>query len=199
MQLLHPFMPFITETIWTALPHDGETIMLSKWPTYREDLCFDKEEKQMELLMESIRAIRVRRNEMNVPPSRKAQVYVVTEAQNQSVFEEGKACFLKLAYASDLTIQAEAPADAAKMVSIVTGEVQMYLPMSELIDFEKERARLNKEKKKAEKDLDFISKKLSNPGFLSKAPEKVVEGEKTKAEKLREQIAKLDESLASLG
>ncbi|MDO5548104.1 MAG: valine--tRNA ligase [Eubacteriales bacterium] len=199
MQLLHPFMPFITETIWTALPHEGETIMLSQWPTYREDLCFAAEEAQMELLMESIRAIRVRRNEMNVPPSRKAHVYVVTSEAHRPVFDGGKACFLKLAYASDLTVQAEAPADAAKMVSIVTGDVQMYLPMNELIDFDKERARLNKEKKKAEKDLAFIEKKLSNPGFLNKAPEKVVEGEKLKAEKLHEQIAKLDESLASLG
>lgn len=199
MQLLHPFMPFITETIWMALPHEGETIMLSQWPSYCEDLCFVKEEEQMELLMESIRAIRVRRNEMNVPPSRKAHVYVVTGEERQSVFDEGKACFLKLAYASELTVQTQAPADAAKMVSIVIGDVQMYLPMNELIDFDKERARLNKEKKKAEKDLAFIEKKLSNPGFLNKAPEKVVEGEKVKAEKLREQILKLDESLASLG
>ncbi|MCI6832271.1 MAG: valine--tRNA ligase [Clostridiales bacterium] len=199
MQLLHPFMPFITETIWLALPHEGETIMLSQWPTYREDLCFAKEEGQMELLMESIRAIRVRRNEMNVPPSRKAQVYVVTGEEHRDVFADGKACFLKLAYASDLTVQSEAPADAAKMVSIVTGDVQMYLPMNELIDFDKERARLNKELRKAEKDLSFIEKKLGNPGFLNKAPEAVVEGEKVKSEKLREQIAKLNESLASLG
>ena len=150
--------------------------------------------------MESIRAIRVRRNEMNVPPSRKAQVFAVSDnADTCKVMEEGKACFLKLAYASELTVQAETPADSAKMVSIVTGDVQMYLPMNELIDFEKERKRLNKEKQKAEKDLAFIEKKLSNPGFLGKAPEKVVEGEKVKAEKLREQIAKLDESLATLG
>ena len=200
MQLLHPFMPFITETIWLALPHEGETVMLSQWPTYQESLNFAKEEAQMELLMESIRAIRVRRNEMNVPPSRKAQVFAVSDnADTCKVMEEGKACFLKLAYASELTVQAQAPADSAKMVSIVTGDVQMYLPMNELIDFEKERKRLNKEKQKAEKDLAFIEKKLSNPGFLGKAPEKVVEGEKVKAEKLREQIAKLDESLATLG
>ena len=199
MQLLHPFMPFITETIWLALPHEGETVMLSKWPTYSEELHFEAEEAQMEILMESIRAIRNRRAEMNVPPSKKAQIYVVTEnAEHQSVFKEGEACFLKLAYSSALSISDTAPADAAKMVSVVTGDVQMYMPMNELIDFEKEKARLNKEKAKAQKDLSFIEKKLGNPGFLKKAPEQVVEGERTKAAKLKEQIAKLDESLAAL-
>ena len=199
MQLLHPFMPFITETIWLALPHEGETVMLSKWPTYSEELHFEAEEAQMEILMESIRAIRNRRAEMNVPPSKKAQVYVVTEnADCQSVFKEGEACFLKLAYSSALSVSDAAPADAAKMVSVVTGDVQMYMPMNELIDFEKEKARLNKEKAKAQKDLSFIEKKLGNPGFLKKAPEQVVEGERTKAAKLKEQIAKLDESLAAL-
>ncbi|WP_394272546.1 valine--tRNA ligase [Butyricicoccus sp.] len=199
MQLLHPFMPFITETIWLALPHEGETVMLSKWPTYSEELHFEAEEAQMEILMESIRAIRNRRAEMNVPPSKKAQVYVVTEnADCQSVFKEGEACFLKLAYSSALSVSGTAPADAAKMVSVVTGDVQMYMPMNELIDFEKEKARLNKEKAKAQKDLSFIEKKLGNPGFLKKAPEQVVEGERTKAAKLKEQIAKLDESLAAL-
>ena len=187
MQLLHPFMPFITETIWQALPHEGETIMLSKWPEYQDELNFPTEEAQMEMLMESIRAIRNRRAEMNVPPSKKAQVYVVTEnAARQEVFTEGEACFLKLAYASALNVSAEAPADAAKMVSVVTGDVQMYLPMNELVDFEKEKARLNKELKKAQKDLDFINKKLNNPGFLNKAPEQVVEGERVKAAKLND-------------
>ena len=199
MQLLHPFMPFITETIWQALPHEGETIMLSKWPEYQDELNFPTEEAQMEMLMDSIRAIRNRRAEMNVPPSKKAQVYVVTEDKTrQEVFTEGEACFLKLAYASALNVSAEAPADAAKMVSVVTGDVQMYLPMNELVDFEKEKARLNKELKKAQKDLDFINKKLNNPGFLNKAPEQVVEGERVKAAKLNDQIAKLNESIAAL-
>ena len=199
MQLLHPFMPFITETIWLALPHEGETVMLSQWPTYSEELHFQAEEAQMEILMESIRAIRNRRAEMNVPPSKKAQVYVVTENETcQSVFRDGEACFLKLAYSSALSIADTAPVDAAKMVSVVTGDVQMYMPMNELIDFEKEKARLNKEKAKAQKDLSFIEKKLGNPGILKKAPEQVVEGERIKAAKLKEQIAKLDESLTAL-
>ena len=199
MQLLHPFMPFITETIWQALPHEGETVMLSKWPEYNKALCFPQEEAQMEILMESIRAIRNRRAEMNVPPSKKAHVYVVTaDPARQAVFTDGEACFLKLAYSNELTVSDTAPADSAKMVSVVTGDVQMYLPMNELVDFAKEKARLNKEKKKAEKDLAFIEKKLNNPGFLNKAPEQVVEGEKVKAAKLKDQITKLDESLAAL-
>ena len=199
MQLLHPFMPFITETIWQALPHEGETVMLSKWPEYNKALCFPQEEAQMEILMESIRAIRNRRAEMNVPPSKKAHVYVVTaDPARQAVFTDGEACFLKLAYSNELTVSDTTPADSAKMVSVVTGDVQMYLPMNELVDFAKEKARLNKEKKKAEKDLAFIEKKLNNPGFLNKAPEQVVEGEKVKAAKLKDQITKLDESLAAL-
>ena len=199
MQLLHPFMPFITETIWQALPHEGETVMLSKWPEYNKALCFPQEEAQMEILMESIRAIRNRRAEMNVPPSKKAHVYVVTaDPARQAVFTDGEACFLKLAYSNELTVSDTVPADSAKMVSVVTGDVQMYLPMNELVDFAKEKARLNKEKKKAEKDLAFIEKKLNNPGFLNKAPEQVVEGEKVKAAKLKDQITKLDESLAAL-
>lgn len=199
MQLLHPFMPFITETIWLALPHEGETVMLSKWPQYTDALNFPQEEAQMEILMQSIRAIRNRRAEMNVPPSKKAHVYVVTaDASRQAVFAEGEACFLKLAYSNQLTVCDAAPDDAAKMVSVVTGDVQMYLPMNELIDFEKEKARLSKEMKKAEKDLAFIEKKLNNPGFLKKAPEQVVEGERVKAAKLKDQIQKLQDSLAAL-
>ncbi|MGM9648823.1 MAG: valine--tRNA ligase [Butyricicoccaceae bacterium] len=200
MKLLHPFMPFITETIWQALPHEGESIMISEWSKYDEGLCFPAEEAQMELLMESIRAIRNRRAEMNVPPSKKAQVFVVTaDDAVKATFAAGEAFFLKLAYASGMTVSDAAPADAAKMVSIVTGDIMMYLPMNELIDFEKEKARLNKELAKAEKDLKFLSGKLNNPGFLAKAPEKVVAGERAKAEKLQEQIAKLHESIAALG
>ena len=123
---------------------------------------------------------------------------VAADADRQAVFTAGEACFLKLAYSNELTVSDTAPADSAKMVSVVTGDVQMYLPMNELVDFEKEKARLSKEMKKAEKDLTFIEKKLNNPGFLKKAPEQVVEGERVKAAKLKEQIAKLQESLSAL-
>ncbi|MCB6364993.1 valine--tRNA ligase [Intestinibacillus massiliensis] len=197
MQLLHPFMPFITETIWQALPHEGESIMVSKWPEYDEALHFAAEEAQMETLMDAIRAIRNRRAEMNVPPSKKAKVIVLSGQQD--TFAAGSVFFAKLAYASEIEIVPEAPADAAKMVSVVTEDAQLYMPMNELIDFEKERARLAKEKEKAEGDLAFVLKKLDNPGFVAKAPEKVVNVEREKAEKARELIAKLEASLAALG
>lgn len=197
MQLLHPFMPFITETIWQALPHEGESIMVSKWPEYNEALHFAAEEAQMETLMDAIRAIRNRRAEMNVPPSKKAKVIVCSEKRD--TFAAGRVFFAKLAYAAEVELVDAPPADASSMVSVVTGDAQIYMPMHELIDFEKERARLTKEKEKAQDDLAFVMKKLDNPGFVAKAPEKVVQVEREKADRARELIAKLEASLAALG
>lgn len=197
MQLLHPFMPFITETIWQALPHEGPSVMVSKWPEYDENLHFAAEEAQMETLMEAIRAIRNRRAEMNVPPSKRAKVIVLSDKKD--TFVAGQVFFAKLAYASEVDIVDAAPADASKMVSVVTDDTQLYMPMNELIDFEKERARLTKEKEKAEKDLAFVLKKLDNAGFVAKAPEKVIAAEREKADRARELIAKLTASIAALG
>ncbi|MDY3617660.1 valine--tRNA ligase [Agathobaculum sp.] len=197
MQLLHPFMPFITETIWQALPHEGKSVMVSKWPGYRDDLHFSAEEAQMETLMNAVRAIRGRRAEMNVPPSKKAKVLVLTE--KKATFEAGGIFFPKLAYASEIELIEAVPADAAKMASVVTEDAQIYMPMGDLIDFEAERARLQKEKAKVEDDIAFVMKKLDNPGFVDKAPEKVVAVEREKAEKLREHLAKLEESIKALG
>ncbi len=197
MQLLHPFMPFITETIWQALPHDGTSVMVSDWPQYQAALDFPEEEAHMETLMESIRAIRNRRAEMNVPPSKRAQVIVFSD--KKATFEAGQVFFAKLGYASEVTLVDAVPSDAAKMVSVVTEDAQIYMPMNELIDFEKERARLTKEKEKAESDLAFVLKKLNNESFVAKAPEKVVAAENEKAERARELIAKLEASIAALG
>ncbi|WP_283673009.1 valine--tRNA ligase [Butyricicoccus sp. Marseille-Q5471] len=197
MQLLHPFMPFLTETIWQALPHEGESIMVSHWPEYKEALNFAAEEAQMETLMNAVRAIRNRRAEMNVPPSKKAKVLVLTE--KKATFEAGSVFFPKLAYASDIELIDAVPADAAKMASVVTEDAQLYMPMGDLIDFEAERQRLQKEKTKVEDDIEFVMKKLNNPGFVDKAPEKVVAVEREKADKLREHLAKLEESIAALG
>ncbi|MGE4548421.1 MAG: valine--tRNA ligase [Intestinibacillus sp.] len=197
MQLLHPFMPFITETIWQALPHEGASVMVSHWPVYDEALHFPAEEAQMETLMNAIRAIRNRRAEMNVPPSKKAKVIV--QSEKRGTFDAGAVFFAKLSYASEIELADEAPADASKMVSVVTEDAQLYMPMNELIDFEKERARLTKEREKAESDLAFVLKKLENPGFTEKAPEKVVAVEREKADKARELISKLDAALAALG
>lgn len=196
MQLLHPFMPFITETIWQALPHEGPSIMVSKWPEYQQKLCFAKEAEQVETMMDTIRAIRARRAEMNVPPSKKAQVILLTD--ERASYEAGTLFFGKLAYASEITFVDAAPEHADSMVSVVTKGATAYMPMGELIDFEKERARLEKEKSKVQKDLDFINKKLGNPGFLAKAPEAVVAQEREKVAKLEELMSKLDASLAAL-
>ncbi len=197
MQLLHPFMPFITETIWQALPHEGPSVMVSKWPEYDEKLNFSVEEAQMESLMDAVRAIRNRRAEMNVPPSKKAKVLILTEKKD--TFSAGAGFFPKLAYASEIELIDAVPADAAKMASVVTGDAQLYMPMGDLIDFEAERARLGKEKSKIEDDIAFVMKKLNNPKFVDKAPENVVAAEREKADKLREHLAKLEESIAALG
>ena len=196
MQLLHPFMPFITETIWQALPHEGPSVMVSAWPEYKDELHFAAEEAQMESLMDAVRAIRNRRAEMSVPPSKKAKVLILTEKKD--TFSAGAGFFPKLAYASEIELIDAVPADAAKMASVVTGDAQIYMPMGDLIDFEAERARLGKEKSKVEADIDFVMKKLNNPKFVDKAPEKVVAAEREKAEKLREHLAKLEESIAAL-
>lgn len=196
MQLLHPFMPFITETIWQALPHEGPSIMVSKWPEYQPDLCFAQQAEQVETMMDTIRAIRARRAEMNVPPSKKAQVILLTD--DRATYEAGSLFFSKLAYASEICFVDAMPEHADSMVSVVTKGATVYMPMGELIDFEKERARLNKEKQKVQKDLDFLNKKLNNPGFLAKAPQAVVAQEREKVAKLEELMTKLDASLAAL-
>lgn len=196
MQLLHPFMPFITESIWQALPHEGPSIMVSKWPEYQSELCFAAEAEQVETMMDTIRAIRARRAEMNVPPSKRAQVILLTD--ERAAYEAGILFFTKLAYASEVIFADAMPENADSMVSVVTKGATAYMPMGELIDFEKERERLNKEKAKVQKDLDFVNKKLNNPGFVAKAPAAVVEQEREKVAKLEELMAKLDASLAAL-
>lgn len=195
LKLLHPFMPFITEEIWQSLPHDGESIMISKWPEYSEALAFDAEENEMEKIMEAVRAIRNRRAEMNVAPSKKAKYFVATA--DKETFEFAGVFMKRLASASEVEVGDSFDIDGA--VAIVTSDAKIYIPMGELIDFEAERARLNKEKNKALKELDFIDKKLNNPGFVSKAPEAVVQGQRDAAAKLRDKVAMLDESIAKLG
>jgi len=196
MQLLHPFMPFLTEEIWQALPHDGETIMLSSWPEYSKDLEFSEEERGMEIIMRAIRAIRNRRSEMNVPPSQKAKIIVATK--EKELFEKSRAFMTRLAYASEIEIT-DSVSDISGMVSIVTEGAQIYIPMRELVDFEKERARLNKEKAAAQSDLEKVRAKLSNENFVSKAPEAVVSAEREKEAKFAAMIEKIEENLKALG
>lgn len=194
LKLLHPFMPFITEEIWQTLPHDGETIMLSKYPEYNSELCFADDEKEFERIMSAIRAIRNRRAEMNVPPSKKAQVYIETSFKD--TFESGNIYIKRLAYASEIYVGSEFSIENA--VTIITIDAKIHIPMGELIDFEKELERLNKEKDKAQKELDFINSKLSNENFVNKAPAQVVEKQKVAASELNEKIAMINESITAI-
>ena len=202
LKLLHPFMPFITEEIWQALPHEGDYLMLQQWPEHRAGLDFPQEEKAMELIMDAIRGVRARRAEMNVPPSRKAQLTVST--LERDVFTQGIPFLKRLAYASDVTVVgvADAGSDEAMtaqgMVTVTTHAARIFMPLAELVDLEKEKARIQKELDKNRKELDKLETKLQNPGFVNKAPAQVVEAEQERAEKLRALIAKLEESAAAL-
>lgn len=196
LKLLHPFMPFITEEIYQAIPHDTESIMISKWPEYDPTLSFADEEAQMEKIMDAIRAIRNRRAEMNIPPSKKSKVYVETAFAD--VFAVGSEFIKRLAYASDVEIS-DAFGDLGNTVTIVTNDAKIYIPLGDLVDFEAEAKRLQKELAAAEEKLAFINKKLDNPGFVNKAPEKVVQQNRDEAAKLTEKIANLRSSLENLG
>ena len=197
LKLLHPFMPYITEEIWQALPHQGDYLMLQQWPEYHAELSFPQEEKAMELIMDAIRAVRTRRAEMNVPPSKKAHLTVAT--QEQAVFEAGIPFLKRLASASEVEVvpAAEARQEAGQVV-IATHVAQISIPLGELVDLEKEKARVQKELEKNRKMLSGLEGKLQNPGFVSKAPANVVEAERERAEKLRALIEKLEEQLQSM-
>ena len=187
LKLLHPFMPFITEEIWQALPHSGESIMVSKWPEYSEDLAFETEEENFQIIMDAIRAIRNRRNEMNVPPSKKAKVVIASD--RAELFESCISFIERLAYASEALCDDNYNPDGA--VTVVTDAATIYIPMKELMDFSKELERLEKELAKANVDKEFFEKKLNNPGFVAKAPEKVVAAQKEQLAKVLEKIENL--------
>ena len=195
LKLLHPFMPFITEEIWQTLPHDGESIMISAWPEYDPAHSFEAEEAEMERIMTAVRAIRNRRAEMNVPPSRKAKVYIATAYK--PAFEHGSVFMLRLASASEVEVADSFALDGA--VCIVTADAKIYIPMGELVDLAAEKARLNKELATVEKDLAFVNGKLSNENFVAKAPAAVVEAQREQKTRYEEKIAMLKESIAKLG
>ena len=192
LKLLHPFMPFITEEIWQTLPHNGESIMVSDWPVYKEEFDFSVEEQEMDRIMEAIRAIRNRRAEMNVPPSKKAKYFIATAYKD--TFEKAGIFMQRLASCSEAEVGDSFEIDGA--VCIVTADAKIYIPLGELVDFDQEIARLNKEKEKVLKDLEFIDKKLNNENFVAKAPKAVVDGQREAAQKLRDKIAMIDESIA---
>ncbi len=192
LKLLHPFMPFITEEIWQSLPHEGEALIVAPWPQYEEALASKEAEEEMTKVMELITAVRTRRSEMNVPPSKKAHLYVETGTPN--AFETEREAILRLAYCSELEIGAKVQAEEGA-VTVVTAACKGYLPMDDLIDKKAELARLNKELESAKKQLQTVNAKLSNETFLSKAPENVIEGVKQNGEKLREKVRMIEESL----
>ena len=196
LRLLHPFMPFITEEIWQTLPHDGDALIVAQWPTYSEALAFPTEESLMESVMSAIRSIRNRRAEMNVPPSTKAVLFVLTS--KPQVFTEGQDFIQRLAYADQVTILDKEPENIDKLVCCTTADAKLYIPMGQLVDVAKELDRLDKELEKAQKNLAMIEGKLSNENFVARAPENVVAAEREKAEKARNLITQLMQSREAL-
>ena len=199
LKLLHPFMPFITEEIYQALPKcDGaeDILMTAQWPEYTEALSFPAEESAMEAVMDLIRAIRARRAGMNVPPSKKAELMIVTDQAEP--YQQGLHFIQRLAYASNVTFPETAPADVTGLVSVVTHDATAYLPLSELVDLAAERERIAKELEKAKNGLRITEGKLANEKFVAHAPENVVNAEREKVAKYQELIAKLEESAKTM-
>ena len=197
LKLVHPFMPFISEEIWQALPHEGEALMAARYPEFKPELSFPEDEQSFEMVMTAIKAVRARRSDMNVPPSRKAHLIIATD--KKAAFEAGRDYICKLAYASAVTVLDAAPESTAGMVSVVTDNARMFMPMAELVDLEKERARIDKELQNAQKMLQAQIGKLSNQNFVTRAPEAVVNAEREKKTKLEALIENLKLSLENLG
>lgn len=195
LKLLHPFMPFITEEIWQTLPHEGESIMVSAWPKADSALTYAAEEAQMERIMTAIKAVRNRRAEMNVPPSKKAKVFI--ETAYGDTFAAGTVFFNRLASASEVQVaeQFDGMDDA---VSIITESARIYIPMDELVDFQAELKRLEKEKASVQKELDMVNGKLGNENFVSKAPAAVVEKQRQAKAQLEEKMALIEESMQKI-
>ncbi len=195
LELLHPFMPFITEEIWQKLPHTGESIMITAYPTACDALDFEEDEIRMTRLIGAIKAIRLRRAEMNVPPSRKAQLYVDTDATD-TYNAQTAGFFTRLASASEVHIGEKCPDERALL--LVVDKAQLYIPLADIIDLDEERRRLTKEKEKNQAEIMRLEKKLSNEGFLSKAPAAVVAGERDKLEKYKELLVGIEQALEKL-
>ena len=197
LKLLHPFMPFITEEIWQALPHEGEALMIERYPEWKAELSFPQDEENFEMVMAAIKAVRARRSEMNVPPSKKAHLIIATD--KASAFEAGVSYIRKLAYASEVSVQPLPPEKTDGTVTVITDNARMYMPMAELVDMEKEKARMEKELANAEKQLAGQIAKLSNENFVTRAPESVVNVEREKKARLEALIENLKASLKGLG
>ncbi len=193
MKLLHPYLPFITEEIFTHIQSDEETIMLSQWPEFSDQFNFAKEEKEIEVIKEAVRSIRNIRSEMNVVPSKKIKVYVVSEdEETRNIFAQGEVFFGTLAFASEIIISNNRDHVDDDAVSAVISKAVIYLPFADLVDITKELERLNKEKKRLTDEVDRVDKKLSNEGFVKKAPESVIKEEKEKQEKYKNMLEQVE-------
>ena len=199
LKLLHPYMPFVTEEIFCAVQSEEESIMISSWPVYQQDRCFEKEEKQIELIKDAVRGVRNVRTQMNVPMSRKAHIFVVSDkAAVRDVFTEGKLFFASLAGASEVTCQEDKNGIAPDAVSVVIPNATLYIPFAELVDIAQEIERLEKEKQRLTGELERVNGMLNNERFMSRAPEQKIAQEKAKLEKYAQMMAQVEERLAQL-
>ena len=200
LKMLHPFMPYITEEIFQHIQDEEESIMISDWPVYKEEWNYVENETEIDLMKEAVRNIRNIRAEMNVVPSKKVQVFVVSDKEDiRNIFENSKVFFKTLSHASEVTVQADKTGIGEDAVSVVTTNATIYMPLSDLVDIQKEKERLQKEKEKMQKEVERVEKKLANQGFVAKAPQNVIEEEKAKGEKYRATLAQIEERLAQLG
>ena len=199
LKMLHPYMPFITEEIFMSLQNQEETIMISNWPVYSDEWNFEAEEKEIELMKQAVRNIRNIRAELNVPPSKKAQMFVVSEDEEiRDIFKRGTLFFATLAGATDVIIQKDKKDISEDTVSAVIPGANIYIPLEELLDISKEIERLEKEHKKLTGEVQRVVKKLSNQGFVAKAPEHVIAEEKSKQHKYQNMLDQVEERLTSL-
>ena len=199
LKLLHPYMPFITEEIFCNLQDEEPSIMISSWPVYKGEWNFAGEEKAVEVIKEAVRAIRNVRTSMNVPPSKKAKVYVVSDNEEiLGIFEHSRVFFATLGYAGEVALQKDKAGIADDAVSAVTSQAAIYMPFAELVDLDKEIERLEKEEEKLAKELSRVTGMLSNEKFVSKAPEAKIAEERSKLEKYTQMMAQVQERLIQL-
>ncbi len=199
LKLLHPYMPFLTEEIYCSLQPEEESIMISTWPSYRDEWDFSKEEKDIETIKEAVRGIRNVRTQMNVAPSRKAKVYVVSENEGiLASFEEGKLFFASLAYASEVALQRDKQGIEEDAVSVVIPGATLYIPFAELVDIAKEICRLEKEEERLQGELARVNGMLNNEKFISKAPEAKIAQEKEKLGKYTQMMEQVQLRLRQL-